>query len=258
MGHNRLGRLPKTQPWDSVVALLAAGGPMRAIATATAEAAENSLAQAASDPTLRHAFWLLTQLPLAARSSDFTARLRELQVDAGEAPSLLSLVAAFQTSVDATTRRSVGKTDFGEMAQLAATEALTTVVASDLPGLFGATTEDVRYALGKLAAPDRFAKLSRSFFARLTNRNLEYFVSRAIPDHIGPGHGFRSVSDQTEFRQALALHCYEAALIVEEFSRAWYAKTNWQGGVTPAKAAGFVHVAFRKVRAELRQRAAHA
>lgn len=258
MGHNRLGRLPETQRWDSVVALLAAGGSTQAIATATAEAAENSLAQAASDPALRQAFWLLTQLPLAARSPDFTTRLRELNVDAGAAPSLLSLGAAFQASLDATMRRSISKTDLGEMAQLAAAEALTTVVASDLPGLFGATTEDVRYALGKLAAPDRFAKLSRNFFARFVNRNLEYFVSRAIPDHIGPGRGFGTVSDQTEFRQALALHCYEAALVVEEFSRAWYAKTNWQGGVTPAKAASFIHVAFRKIRTELRERTAHA
>jgi hypothetical protein len=257
MGHNRLGRLPKTGSWPSVVDLLAIGGSTRDIAAATAEAAENSLAQAASDPTLRHAFWLLTQLPLAARAPDFGVRLRELQIDAEAASSLLSLAAAFQASVDAVTRQSSGKTDLGEMALLAATEALTTVVASDLPGLFGATSEDVRYALGKLAAPDRFAKLSRSFFARLVNRNLEYFVSRAVADHIGPGRGFRAVGDYAEFRQALALHCYEAALIVEEFSRAWYAKTNWQGGITPAKTASFVHITFRKMRAELRQRTAH-
>ena len=162
----------------------------------------------------------------------------------------------FKQSIAAHSLHAKVKTDLGDMAQLAATEALTALLTADLPGLFGTTSEEVRYALGKLAAPDRFAKLSREFFARLINRNLEYFISRAIADHIGPGRGFRSLDDQDVFRRALTQHCYEAALIVETFSRQWYSKANWQGGVTPAKAAGFVHVAFKKLREELRRRAA--
>ena len=254
MGHNRLGRLPRTQSWDAVVSLLSAGASSGKIATATAKAAENSLASASSDPALRHALWLLTQLPLAARSEDFVGRLQEIKINAGMAPSLLSLAAAFQQAVD--DHGGGVETDLGEMAQLAAGEALTTVLAADLPGLVDTTSEDVRYALGKLAAPDRFAKLSRHFFARLVNRSLEYFISRAIADHIGPGRGFRSLSDYVAFRQALAQHCYEAALIVEAFSGEWYSKANWEGGITPAKAAGFAHAAFRKLREELRRRAA--
>ena len=258
MGHIHLLRLPKTRSWNAVVDLLRAGAATADIAQATARAAENSLAPAAFDPALRHAFWLLTQLPLAARSTDFATRLVELKIDVGTAPSVLSLAAAFQESIDAHSRNAKGRTDLGSMAQLAATEALTTSLAADLPGLFGTTSEDVRYALGKVAAPDRFAKLSRDFFARLINRNLEYFISRTIADHIGPGRGFRSLNDQDVFRRALAQHCYEAALIVESFSRQWYSKTNWQGGVTPAKAASFIHVAFKKLREELRRRAADA
>lgn len=258
MGHIHLIRLPKTRSWNAVVGLLRAGAATEDIAQATAKAAENSLAPAASDPALRQAFWLLTQLPLAARSTDFTTRLEEIKISVGAASSVLSLASAFQESIDARSRNAKGKTDLGGMAQLAATEALTASLAVDLPGLFGTTSEDVRYALGKLAAPDRFAKLSRDFFARLVNRNLEYFISRAIGDHIGPGRGFRSLNDQDEFRRALALHCYEAALIVELFSRAWYSKTNWQGGVTPAKAASFIHIAFKKLREELRRRGADA
>jgi hypothetical protein len=258
MGHIHLGRLPRTQSWNAVVALLRSGASAREIATATAIAAENSLAASASDPGLRHAFWLLTQLPLAARSTDFTERLSQLGMGTGKEPSLLTLAAELQRSIDARIRNARAKTDLGQMAKLAATEALTTRLAGDLPGLFGTTGEDVRYALGKLAAPDRFAKLSRDFFARLVNRNLEYFISRAIADHIGPRRGLRSIEDYGAFRQALALHCYEAALIVEAFSSEWYAKANWKGGITEAKAAGFTYVAFKKLREELRRRAVDA
>jgi hypothetical protein len=257
MGHIHLGRLPRTQSWNAVVDLLHAGASTPEIATATAKAAENSLATAASDPALRHAFWLLTQLPLAARSTDFINRLFELGITAGKNPSLLTLAAGFQQSVDARIRNAKLKTDLGQMAKLSATEALTNVLAAELPGLFVDTTgEDVRYALGKLAAPDRFARLSRNFFARLINRNLEYFISRAIADHVGPDRGLRSIADYADFRQALAQHCFEAALIVEAFSSEWYSKANWRGGITEAKAAGFSYVAFKKLREELRQRAA--
>ena len=86
MGHIHLGRLPRTQSWNAVVDLLRAGASTRDIATATAKAAENSLASAASDPALRHAFWLLTQLPLAARSTDFTERLLQLGMDEEKRP----------------------------------------------------------------------------------------------------------------------------------------------------------------------------
>ena len=50
MGHIRLGRLPATKRWRQVVSLLARGAPLERIAAASAEAAENSLAQANRDP----------------------------------------------------------------------------------------------------------------------------------------------------------------------------------------------------------------
>ena len=58
MGHIRLGRLPATKRWQQVVSLLAQGAPLERIAAASAEAAENSLAQANRDPALLRSFWL--------------------------------------------------------------------------------------------------------------------------------------------------------------------------------------------------------
>jgi hypothetical protein len=68
MGHIRLGRLPATKKWKQVVALLAYGASTEQIAGASAEAAENSLEHARHDLALVQSFWLLTQIPLAARS----------------------------------------------------------------------------------------------------------------------------------------------------------------------------------------------
>jgi len=68
-----------------------------------------------------------------------------------------------------------------------------------LPSLFGPTPDDVKLAIGRLAAPNRFAALARDFFARLTTRYLDYFLSREISNHVGPGRGLNSIDDHTAF-----------------------------------------------------------
>lgn len=41
---------------------------------------------------------------------------------------------------------------------------------------------------------------------------------------------------------------------MKEFSGEWFSKHTYEGGITQAKAGGFVHVAFEKIRKEMRIR----
>ncbi len=256
MGHNHLAKFPNTRPWNAIVEKLVAGAPAEEIAGATASAAERVFAHAANDKGFQSAFFLLTQLPLAARSPEYLARMRELGVHTGPDVGLLALGAAFQEALDRSSAQTKRKTDLGEIARLAATDTLVLTLSHEFSSALETTGEDVRRALGKFAAPDHFARLSRAFFARLMQHSLEYFVSRVIADHVGPGRGFQSVADKAAFQQALSLHCFNAAAVVEQLSRDWYSKSNWQGGVTRAKSSGFARKAFRELRDELRQRVA--
>jgi len=168
----------------------------------------------------------------------------------------MEIVGAFSEAVDRATKGLVGRTDLGAMAQAAAAESLAIVVGADLPSLIGTTPEDVRLALGKLAAPDRFARLARDFFARLSQSHFDYYLSRTLSDHVGPGLRFTTVADHSEFNAALEQHCREAAKIVEAFGGGWFSKTTYQGGITPAKARDFVFVALGKISEELKRRRA--
>lgn len=187
MGHIRPKQLPASRKWEGVVALLAGGAGADEVAGASADAAQQALQAARDDPVVGHSLWLLTQIPLAARSPDFAEAARTLNVAIGEAPSLLEIAAALSNAVDEATFGAGGRTDLGEMAREAATEALVAVVGAELPRLFGPTAADVRLALGRLAAPDRFAWLARDFFARLTRHHLDYYLSRTLAHHVGPG-----------------------------------------------------------------------
>ena len=96
--------------------------------------------------------------------------------------------------------------------------------------------------------------LARDFFARLTRRHLEYYLSRELSNHVGPSSRFTSIADYSRFNAELDQHCREAARIVKEFAGGWFGKTNYEGGITPDKAAAFVSAALKKIGTELRKR----
>jgi hypothetical protein len=239
-----------------VVALLSAGASPNEIAQASAQASEAALKHARHDPVLAQSLWLLTQIPLAARSNDFDAAVRLIGLRLPPHASLVDVIAALGDAVEDVSSRSPERTDLGEMARRAASESLLTLAGDELPGLFEPTDTDVRRALGRLAAPNRFAKLAREFFARLTYRHLDYYLSRTLSNHVGPGLRFAGISDRQGFDAALDQHCREASRIIETFAGGWFSKTTFQGGITPAKARAFAYVALKKISVELRSREA--
>ena len=130
MGHLRLHTLPKTQKWEHVVGLIAGGVDVERIAAASADAAEHGLERASQDQGFAHAFWLLTQIPQAARQSNFANQLKRLGLEVSSKPTLLEIVGAFTNAVDRYVRIRGNRSDLGEMAQHAAAETLTTLAAN--------------------------------------------------------------------------------------------------------------------------------
>jgi hypothetical protein len=254
VGHQRLKKLPKSRWWEQVVELLDDGGTVDELATATARAMDRALAGAIRDPALAQAVLLLASLPGAARQTNYIGALRTLDINAGAAPNLMDTLAGVERAIDLEARRSGGRTDLGEIAQLAAASSLTKIVSPDLPSLFGTTAHDVQTALAKLDTPDRFARLSRTFFADLMQRSLEYYLSRTYARHLGPRETFTSLAAQEVFRSALAEHCYQTALIVETYSADWFSKSKFEGGFSPQNVAVFTRTALAKLRQELRHR----
>jgi hypothetical protein len=251
MGHIRLGTLPRTRKWIEVLDLIGGGAGSPDVAAATMGASAHGLAGAAKDLGLVHSVWLLTQIPLAARRDDFVARLQQLGLDVGATPSLLEVVGAFSAGVDEHLRLTGGRTDLGEMAQMAACEALMALGTPATRYLFEPTTPAAQKALKDLSSPGQFSTLAREFFTRLAGKHLTYFLSRELSNYVSGEGRFANVERHAEFNRGLDLYCRQATRIIEEFSGGWFSKTNYEGGITPEKAASFVHVALKKLRREL-------
>jgi hypothetical protein len=251
MGHIRLGTLPRSQQWIQVLDLIGGGAGSPDVAAATMDASQRGLKHAAKDPGLVYTVWLLTQVPLAARSKDFVGRLRKLGLDVSDSPSLLEVVGAFTGAVDAHLRRTGGRTDLGEMAQMAASEALAALGTPANGNLFETTATDVQQTIKSFSTAKQFSTLAREFFTRLSRKYLTYFLSRELSNYVSGDGRFSNIDSHAAFNKGLDLHCRQASRIIEEFSGGWFSKANYKGGITQEKAAGFVHVALKKLRAEL-------
>ena len=170
--------------------------------------------------------------------------------------SLSNLISGFRDAVDAQVGNADDQTDLGELARQAAAESLSVLVGDQLPGLFGNNPDDLRIELRKFVTKTQFARLARDFFARLTQKTLDYYLSRVLADHIGPDRAFETLEAQAQFKAALALHCRETSEIVEQFAGGWYAKSNFNGTLNRNTTQRFAAYALEKMRDELRARRA--
>jgi hypothetical protein len=255
MGHIRLGTLPQSKKWRDVVDLLEADAPLEAVANAAARASERDLSQASRDPRFQFVASLLVRLPLLARAPGFEAALADLGVGENALGSVTGLLAGLDVAIDRQSFETGQSSDAGELAKAALLETLSVQLRDRLPTLFEPTPQEIRAALGSFASGDRFAALARDYFARLTHRSLDYYLSRELANHIGTDQRFAHDAARTAFQQALAQHTFEASRIVEAFAGGWYGKTVWRKQALDQQAIDrFTAYAFKKMRQELGRR----
>lgn len=247
--------MPASKKWREVVQCLAeAEVDLGRLADSVSVAAEDSLSGAAKDPGFIEALWLLIKVPQAARSHDVAAALRELGIGVPADPSITDVVAGLASAIEAAQRRNPqDATDFGEMAKHAAVAALHSVYQERLPALWEASAEDARTTLASLSSPERFADLAQRFFSRLIDHNIQYFLARETPRHVGPASLARSVADLAVFDRAMRRHCDETSMIARTFARDWHGNNAYHLGkaISRKDVAGFGYFAFEKIRKEL-------
>jgi hypothetical protein len=258
MGHIRLGTLPQSKQWRAVVDLLEGDADLPQIAEAAARASESDLKRASSDPLFQFVSALLVQLPLWARAPGFDEALRCIGADPDAAGSITGLLTEVSTAIDAEAFRFGRASDAGELAKAALLESLSVQLQARVPSLFDPSPQDVRSALGALSQGKNFALLARDFFARLTYRSLDYYLSRELAMHTGQEKRFATDADRVAFQHDLAQHTFEASRIVEEFAAGWFGKTVWQKQQLDQEAISkFTAYAFKKLRGELGRRRAN-
>jgi hypothetical protein len=251
MGHNRLGTLPDTRPWRNVVGHIADGASAAVVAGATTAAAVRGPERGEKDRGVARVIFLLARIAVAARQGDFAAALAALGINVPAEPGLFDLTAGFTSAVRAWyPALAVRRTDLGEMATLAASEALTVCIGERVAGLFP-TGDEVRRTVREFSTKNGFAALAHEFYARFTRRFLLYHLGRELSLYVGGNGRFADHAAHTAFVADLEVHCREAGLIVRDYSGGWYDKAKFEQGITERQATGFSAYCLKKLRREL-------
>jgi hypothetical protein len=268
MGHQRLGDIPKSKKWSSVVeAVVGEGVPAGApgslvqavsdVADLTIDATGAGLHRAIDDPGLRFTFYLLTQIVLAAREPDWQKRLGDLGIRLSADSTLFDFTAEFQDAVDRYLASHGPPTDVSEMAQQAAGQAVTQLAGPNAKTLFGSGAAELQDALHKLSTKAGFARLGQRFFGCFMSRFFNFYLSRLTAGQVG-GPRLGQVGELTHFNELLEQHCNQSARIVHDFCGEWYSKTEFQHGIDLENTSRFMAVALKKLQGELeKQREGH-
>jgi hypothetical protein len=219
------------------------------------DAAQTGLEKAIDDLGLRYTFYLLTQLVLAARSDDWQRELAPFNIRLPADASIFDLTIELQGSIDDHLFRWGNSTDVSEMAQQAASEAITLLVGPHAMTLFGSTRDDLQFAVRKFSTKKGFSELGQLFFGRFMSRYLNFYLSRATADLLGRSR-IRQVGDISAFNAALQSHCLQSALILRDFCGEWYSKTEFQKGIDLENTSGFLAHTLHKLRDELKRQGA--
>jgi hypothetical protein len=259
MGHTRLGSIPKTRLWRQVVADVASSlasaeslteTVIADIARRSLLAAQAGLGSAMSDEGFAYTVYLLMRVTLASRQSNWEENLTGLGLVLPKDPTAFDFAAAFHEAVDTHLSERAWSTDFSEIAQSAAGEALVSFVGKYSDSLFGSRTDYLRSSVRELSTKTGFSILGQHFFSSFMARFLDFHLSRVTASQVGPDRILEAAVVGL-FNEKLRLHCYETSRVVRDFCGQWYSKTEHLEGITPENASRFLAVALDKLNREL-------
>ncbi len=250
MGHNRLGRLPRTHRWKGVIALLEQSAAVSEIADASFNAASTGFKRIAQDAGFVAALSTIFDFVDAAQSKDLSASLKAKGISITDESSILAYATALRDRIDKNLHKIAARSDLGELTQNAFSEVMLKTVAARQKDLFGASVESIHKTLKQELSGQRLGAVMHDFFATFTKRYLSYYLSRELANHTGHGRAFGNLDAHAGFSTAFELYVRQSVRITDEFTTGWFGKARYEKNLTPESVSRFAHVAFTKIQRE--------
>lgn len=254
MGHERGGGFPKSRRWKSLVRQITqfsgVEGEAQTIATNTLENVRSRFAPIQNDAGVKEAFKFLVALSVSSKSQPPETELRQgLTVPLDRAP--LMLAKELQKWLD----KNHESPEYARLAQCAANDAITLWYSQRTRegALFPSTNEQLE-VWRAASTGSGFCELARLFFAKFTERYLNYFLAREASSLCNSVRQRDLLEHQIrEHISALSKHAFETAKITQSFAAGWFNKNTKEGFPSDEEITGFLTIAFGKIREELRR-----
>lgn len=250
MGHERVGVLPHTKPWLKVVAQLSglsnAESSVSEIANSTLQNVRKQFREIHTDTGVKAAFEFLISLSASGLPQP---KSLNPQIDILSNPSPLKLVSILQAWVDAHSQ----SLEYADIARRSAADAIGnwTSQQKQQPSLFDKAnkTQEIWRKAGNGAA---FCEISRTFFAKFTERYLKYFLCRAASSVL-PDANRREDFDVLfgNHIDVVSRYAFETSKITQSFAAGWFNKYVRGNKVSGSSTDKFLRIAFGKIQDEL-------
>jgi hypothetical protein len=197
------------------------------------------------------AFQFLVAVAVASRAQAPDRELSDLGIVLPDQPTPLAVVKSLQRWVAA----HAGKPEYGTLAAGAAADAVGAwYIQQGAESRLFAAHEDAYDVWRAAASGSGFCELSRLFFAKFTERYLNYFLDReasAVLPTVELREQFhREVQAHLD---KVSRHAFEVARITQSFAAGWFNKHAKEGLPSDREIRGFLSVAFGKLNEELRR-----
>lgn len=255
MGHERVGMLPRTKRWRNIVSdiNLAAVSPSQAgqIADRTLENVRKQYQNIMYDKGVISAFKFLVALAVCSKKQTPGAELRKLGITASDNPNPLSLTKAAHLWV----QENQDSPEYARIAQYAVGDALAVWHQRNSKQLALLGMPETPYDIWSKAGNGAgFCEISRLFFAKFTERYLNFYLEREATAATA------SISERESVKQnirnqvdVISQHAFETSKITQSFAAGWFNKHALDHVPDDQVIAGFLRHAFEKMREELKR-----
>lgn len=254
MGHERLGALPRTQRWQSVVDKIAesqASGTLLIpdLADETLRNVQERFLRIHTDSGVQAAFAYLISLATASLplSGGLASPNTGVEVDTSPARIVKNLCDWV--------RSHCASPEYAEIACRAGADAIAEwTKCQNAQGRLFDDKADATRIWARSSDGAGFCQVARAFFAKFTERYLRYFLEREASSRL------TSLSAREEFAQNLhehidevSHHAFETSKITQSFAAGWFNKHACETRPSDRDIEGFLGLAFSKLREELRR-----
>lgn len=254
MGHERIGYLPKTKRWltivDEIVKFSTKEDSIVQIANQTMKNIISRYKYIESDNGVLSSFKFLVLLSVAGKTNMQSDFLKHYNIDLPNNFSLLTLSKQIKEYVE---RHSDSKeySSFASQALISTVSDWTKQNQKQLA--FNFDSNENSYETWKKSANGAgFCELSRMFFTKFTEKYLKYFLEREAASNIN--NLFDRAAFNTELEKHLnqiSRHAFETTKIVQSYSAGWFNKYTKEGIPTDQQIKDYLQYGFSKINSEL-------
>lgn len=256
MGHVRIGFLPHTKQWNSIVQSLSLfGGDISVvtqIANSTLDAVRNTYETLPYDESIIKAISYLANLVFSAKQPDQIAYLNNNGYTVDEEMSLLSLISSAQEYITV----EKGSCEINKLAKDAAMQSVIKYYENHNDGQLTLFCSEEKNPFANAGTGAAFCEMARSFFAFFTDKQIKYYVEREAASSINDYRQLDNFTKTlTEQASSIADHAFEISKLMQSFAAGWFNKYAVNSAPSYDETVSFLTLSFAKMREELRREA---